>query len=98
MGLFILSFLIFGIFFLGQISTLVQGEDKLYLYTDKHDLDGSRIDDAYQKEDVRPVVDYVKPMKKTFESEASYDERILKPTFLSDSYDKPRVVEFYGKL
>jgi len=64
-----------------------------YLYTGKDQKEG---DGANGKNYVHPIIDYVKPKKKTLESEAAYKDRLIHPTFLSDSYERPRVVEFYA--
>ena len=50
------------------------------------------------KEDTRPIMDYVKPKQNNpSESNADYNNRLLEPPyFLTNRFDKPRVVEFYA--
>ena len=48
------------------------------------------------QENVGPIIDYIKPDKEASESDVDYDNRILHPKFLTDRYDKPRLVEFYA--
>ena len=72
-----------------------------YLYTDDKDLDksqrgGVRVVDPEDDKDVWPIMDYIKPKQKSLESDALYKERLLNPVFLTDQYDRPRVVEFYA--
>ena len=71
-----------GVILLMNKPTLISGEDYLYNITDGGD--------------VWPVIDYIVPEKKLMESDNDYQNRIVDPPFLTDRYDKPRVVEFYA--
>jgi hypothetical protein len=45
---------------------------------------------------VWPIIDYVTPDKGKLESDKSFKKRIENPVFLTDQYEKPRMVEFYA--
>jgi len=47
-------------------------------------------------EDVSPIIDYILPEKKVYESNDAYAERSNNPDFLSSLDEGPRVVKFYA--